>query len=428
MILINKLLALKKSSLLKNSSVYLLASVLNASIPFLLLPILTRYLEPSEYGEIAVFQVWVSLIGAVCGLSVHGAANRKYFDYDNPDKSIGDFIGACVTLLILSTAFLSIFIYPFHNILTELLGIKEIWLWLGIPVAFSNFLIQLRLGQWQVRKRAAWYGVFQISRSFFDMLLSLLLVVVLTLGVTGRLSGITSTACIFSIISVISLRYSNILKLGWRPDLMREALKFGVPLIPHILGAFLLLTADRAIISSELGLREAGVYMVAAQLSMAMSILLEAVNKAFSPWLFEKLKRNEDVEKRKIVKFSYAYSFFLLFLASLALIVGGDVLRFIAGEKYSAAGEIVGWLFLAQAFRGMYFLFTNYIFFVKRTGVIAKITIVFGLLHIGILYVFINHFGVIGAAYALCISMFLQMLGTWYTANRLVNMPWVVRL
>lgn len=420
-------LALFKSSFFRNTSVYLLASILNASIPFLLLPVLTRYLEPAEYGQVAVFQVWVSLIGALCGLSVHGAANRKYFDYENPDVEIGNFIGSCITLLIMSTAALTVLVYPFHNIIIELLGINELWLWLGIPVAFSNFLIQLRLGQWQVRKKAAFYGSFQISRSLFDMLLSLLLVVVLALGVTGRLSGIISATCIFGIIAVVSLRYSKIVSFNWRPDLMKEALKFGVPLIPHILGAFLLLTVDRAIISAELGLGEAGIYMVAAQLAMAMSIMLEAVNKAFSPWLFERLKRNNNNEKRQIVKFSYGYSAFLLSIALIALLIGDETLKFIAGEKYSAAGEVVGWLFLAQAFRGMYFLFTNYIFFEKRTGSIAKITTSFGVLHIGILYLFINQFGVIGAAYAMCISMFLQMLGTWYTASKIVKMPWMLK-
>jgi len=416
-----------KNRFFRNTSVYLAANIINASIPFLLLPVLTRYLEPAEYGQVAVFQVWISLVGAVCGLSVHGAANRKYFDYENPDKEIGNFIGSCITLLIISTAVLTILAYSLRHNITELLGINELWLWLGIPVAFSNFLIQLRLGQWQVRQKAFFYAGFQISRSIIDMLLSLILVITLALGVTGRLSGIVSASCIFGIIALVSLRYSKIVSFSWRPDLMKEALKFGVPLIPHILGAFLLLTVDRAIISGELGLSEAGIYMVAAQLAMAMSIMLEAVNKAFSPWLFERLKRDNNKEKLQIVKFSYFYAAFLLSIALIALLIGDETLKLIAGQKYNAAGEIVGWLFLAQAFRGMYFLFTNYMFFEKRTGLIARITFFFGALHIGILYAFINQFGVIGAAYAMCISMFLQMLGTWYTASKLVKMPWMLK-
>ena len=66
-------------NLAKGAGVYVIASIINAAVPFLLLPVLTRYLSPAEYGEVALFNVWVSLAGALCGLSVHAAANRKYF-------------------------------------------------------------------------------------------------------------------------------------------------------------------------------------------------------------------------------------------------------------------------------------------------------------------------------------------------------------
>ncbi|HVL01538.1 MAG TPA: oligosaccharide flippase family protein, partial [Dongiaceae bacterium] len=102
-----------KSSLVSGVGIYLIASVINAAIPFLLLPVLTRYLEPAEYGEVAVFQVWVSMIGALCGLSVHGAAGRKYYDFDEGSENhLGEFIVACVCLLVLSTAALTLMVLP----------------------------------------------------------------------------------------------------------------------------------------------------------------------------------------------------------------------------------------------------------------------------------------------------------------------------
>ena len=36
--------------------IYLVSNVLNAAIPFALLPVLTRVLDPSEYGQVAMFQ------------------------------------------------------------------------------------------------------------------------------------------------------------------------------------------------------------------------------------------------------------------------------------------------------------------------------------------------------------------------------------
>ena len=71
---------------------------------------------------------------------------------------------------------------------------------------------------------------------------------------------------------------------------MREAASFRVPLIPHIMGGFLLLTVDRAVIGSVLRLDAAGYYMVAAQIAGILGIALDSINKAYVPWFFEKLK------------------------------------------------------------------------------------------------------------------------------------------
>jgi O-antigen/teichoic acid export membrane protein len=401
--------------------------MINASIPFLLLPVLTRYLNPAEYGEVAIYQVWVALIGALCGLSVHGAATRKYYDYDDPDKEMGEFISACIMLLVGSTVILFLLLLPFTWWISETIGLSRQWVLIGVLFAFCSFLIQLRLGQWQVRKQPKKFGTFQISQSLVNMLLSLLLVVVFTLGVSGRLTGNTVAVVFFGVIALLLLWRDGLLKPSWRPDLMREALKFGVPLIPHILGAFLLLTVDRAVIGSQLGLDAAGYYMVAAQMAMVMGLALDSVNKAYVPWLFERLKRNDSAEKLFIVKLTYGYGLFLLGCAIIAFFLGGPILVFIAGQQYEQAAPLVGWLILAKGFHGMYYMAASYIFYKKRTGLIAKITIGTGLLNVILLFIFIKEFGLIGATWALCVSMLLQWLITWKATSYLVEMPWLLR-
>lgn len=47
-----------------NAAIYLGANILNAGIPFLLLPILTHVLTPADYGIVAMFSVVVSILGA----------------------------------------------------------------------------------------------------------------------------------------------------------------------------------------------------------------------------------------------------------------------------------------------------------------------------------------------------------------------------
>ena len=162
----------------------------------------------------------------------------------------------------------------------------------AVIAAACSALVSIRLGQWQVQKQALKFGTLQLSQSLVNMLLSLLFVVVMLKGAEGRINAQVITASIFLCISLILLNKDRLLKVFvWRKDYIQEALKFGIPLIPHIAGGFLLTTFDRFVINREIGLAEAGIYMVAIQLTGAIRIVFDAINKA-RPWLFEKLKNN----------------------------------------------------------------------------------------------------------------------------------------
>lgn len=421
----NALKKLLKNELIRSSSIYLIASTLSASIPFLLLPILTRFLTPAEYGEVAMFTVLVSLFGALCGLSVHGAANRKYFDYMEEPAKLAEYIFMCMIILLISSTILLIIVLQLSPFLSGIFSISESWIIAAVIVAAFGFITKLRLGQWQVIKNSFKYGIFQISQSLGNAILSILFVVVLSLGVTGRLFGIIISSLVFACIATLSLRKNKMVKVSWNPEMAYDALKFGIPLIPHIIGIFLLSSIDRVVITNKLGLEDAGIYMVAIQLSLAASIILTAVNQAFVPWLFERLKRNIYKEKKIIVKITYGYYLLLLMGVALAFWLGDDILRLIAGPAYYPAGELIGWVILAKGFHGGYLMVTNYFFYTKKTGVLSTITIVTGLLNITLLYTLIHYFGLIGVVWAYCISKLVQWITTWYMSNKILNMPWL---
>ncbi len=415
----------RKTNLVSASGIYVAANIINSLIPFALLPVLTRYLSPSEYGEVAVYQVWIAMIASVCGFSVHGAALRKY--YDDTKGEMAEFISSCIFLLIISSIIVIGIVSLIGGTIYTLIGINSQWLLLGVLTASAGFVIQLRLGQWQVRNQPINFGTLQVTMSIVNMLLSVFLVVILSQGTEGRVMGISATACLFSIISLILLRLDGLLLFVWRKDLIIEALKFGIPLLPHVLGSFLLLSIDKVVISHQLGLEYAGYYMVAAQLAMVLGILLEGINKAYTPWLYDTLAKDNYSEKVKIVKLTYYFAFFLSVCVALTFAIGDKVLIFIAGEQYSKSVSIIGWLVLAKAFHGMYFMSCGYIFYKKETLLISKITLVSGAINLVLLFILLEKYGILGAAWAMCLGMFVQWILTWVTASRLVQMPWRLR-
>ena len=416
---------LKNNHFLAGTAVYLVSNILNAAIPFLLLPVLTRYLSTEEYGQVAMFQTLFGALTAFIGLSMQGAAGRKFYDGNLDENSLREFIGSCLQILCVTSAVTMIVLVSLSGPLSGWMGLDRNWIFMAVLMTACMSVVQIRLGQWQVRKQAKQFGAMQVSQGLLNVALSLILVVVLVQGAGGRIVAQVWAAGLFGLLALWLLRRDDLLRFRvWRPDYIREALSFGVPLIPHVGGIFLLSSVDRFVVNSHLGLSQTGIYMVAVQFAAALALVFDAINKAYVPWLFERLKRNRADELRQIVRLTYAWYGVILCGGGLAFVVGPWLVIFVAGEQYAKAGDVIGWLALGQVFGGMYLMVTNYIFYSKRTGLLSVVTIMAGLLNVALLYALIGHFGLEGAAYAFCIAMAVRFFLSWWVAQRRHAMPW----
>jgi O-antigen/teichoic acid export membrane protein len=413
-------------SFLKTGSVYLISNIVNAAIPFILLPILTRYLSQAEYGQIAMFQLLVAALSALAGVGVVGAPSRKFYDNDITVSELKDFNGACFQILFISTIIISPLVFFYYKEISEVLTIPTDWIFISVAIASLGFITQIRLGQWQIRSQAKQYGTLQIARSLANVMFSLLFVIILNLYADGRVDALLITALIMASISLYYLKRDNLVKFfTLKPNYIKEALNFGVPLMPHIIGLFLLSSVDRYIINDKLGLESAAIYMVSYQLSSALRIVFDAINKAYVPWLFALLKKDVKQDKIRVVKGTYLYMASLLVLAMLSFIIGPSVVVLVAGEKYAEAGSIIGYLCVGQIFGGMYLMVTNYIIYSKKTKFLSLVTITSGVISVGLMLLLIEYKGLVGVAQAFAISQFLRFLFTWLLSAKVHPMPWV---
>lgn len=164
--------------------------------------------------------------------------------------------------------------------------------------------------------------------------------------------------------------------------------------------------------------------MVGVQLSMVVGLLADAANKAYSPWLYAKLETATDAEKHHIVKLTYLY---FVAIAALALALSAAApwfIRFLVGPRFYGAAMFVLWLSLGAAFRGMYLMVTDFVFYAKRTDLLAAVTFSTAIMNVALNYVLIRTRGAIGAAEATCVAYLLSFLGTWFVSARVYPMPW----
>jgi O-antigen/teichoic acid export membrane protein len=405
-----------------HAAIYTLSNFAVAGVPFLLLPVLTRFLDPAAYGVVAMFSLVVAFMFVGVGLNVHGAIAVRYFDRSSFD--IPKYVSTVLIILAVSTSLMLALVYIAGTRIAEITSIPKQWLFAAVLVAFLQFLVQIVLALWQASKKPIKYGALRITHAFLDAIGSIALVLVLALSWQGRLSGMLAAWSCAAIIAVYFLVREGWLTRSIDPSYGKDALNYGIPLVPHALGGLLLGMADRFMVNSILDVSNTGIYMVAVQLGLILGVLVDSFNKAFAPWLMEKLSDVNDESQRKIVIFTYIYFIVIMALAAFGAFVAPYLLPYIVGPEFQAVGPLLIFILLGNAFTGMYYMVTNYIFYSRRTGLLSALTISIGVLTVALSWYLINAYGIQGAAIGFLVGQACLFFGAWALSNYCVPMPW----
>lgn len=412
-----------RSKLAGDTGVYLVANILNAGIPFLLLPILTRVLTPADYGTVAMFGIVLSVLAAFTGLSVHGAIAVRYFQLEK--QALAEFVGACIGILVISTAVIFLLIMANGAWLEGVTGVPSDWILVAVILSGLQFLGMIRLSLWQVRREVKRYGIFQIGQSLLNASVSLILILIAGMAWEGRLLGQALAVTFFGVIAIFFLIRDNLLL--FRGNLRThylDALKFGVPLIPHVIGGLLIVTTDRFIIVKLLDLTQAGVYTVALQVGQMIGLITASFNSAFSPWFMESLSKSSEAVRRKIVRGTYFYFCTVLTCALVFGAIAPMLLDYLVGESYRAVSDLMIYIALGFAFGGCYYMVVGYIFFESKTGTLAIITFACGVVNIPLMYFLVERSGIVGAGQAYMSTQAFSFIATWWLAHKVHPMPW----
>lgn len=410
------------STLLKSSSIYTLSGIINSAIPFLFLPILTRILTPSEYGIIAMFQISVSIVLPLVGLNLEAAIARKYYDGEN--SKFSSFVGTS-TLLGTASAIIIGFIFWFYSdSLSNLTQIPKEYIIFIVTLAYLRFLMLVLLAIFQVKLKALSYGLFQIIHSALSLSATLYLLFVVALTWEARIIGQLIAGFIIAIFSSIILLKNDYIKWTVTKKDINYAVSFGVPLIPHAIGSVGLIVIDRFFLTELIGIDATGIFTIAYQLGAIISIITISFNNAFVPWLFNNLNKNDVFLKRKIVKITYIYFIAIIFISISLIILFPLLLNIFIGQKFHSIDQFSYLIILGFAFQGMFFMVTNYLYYVKKTYLQSLISFGIIAIKIPLTYYAITNYGVAGAAWSFFITYTLFFLITWIISSRVFKMPW----
>lgn len=418
---------MKDINLLKNISGFTFFNVLNSAIPFLLLPILTAYLTPEHYGVVDIFYNTTLILTPFIGFSIVKSVGRFYFEKIVMSRFVSTVIVVLLSSGLIITALSLVFDIVFQDYLQQY-DIPPYLIFLAFLYTVFTQISEVLLILWRVSSKVTQYGVFRVCKTALDLGLSILLIVGLHLGWEGRIIPQVVAAFLFAVIALYilyKLGYLNNLKVD--KAYKRQALSYSVPLIFHTFGGYVINFSDRFFILLMLGMSDVGVYSVAYQIGMAMSLVQNSFNQAWVPFFYQKLNENSISANRKIVQIIYLYTLFLVVVSVLIYLMIPFIYEYLIDESYEEGSGIVFWVLLGFLFNGVYKMMVNYLFYDKRTVLIAVLSLSSAGLNVILNYFLIKANGITGAAQATMITFLFFLILIMIIVLRSYKMPWMLK-
>lgn len=388
----------------KASIWYTGCNILQKGISFIVIPIYTRLLTTSEYGQYTVFQSWRDIILIFATLNLYcGVFTKAMVDYnDDRDAYTSSMQGlGSVITTILFFAYLAL-----SGLWSRLFGMSKV----TMILLFIYYYVYPAFSFWSVRQRVEYRYKKMVAVtllvSVFTPILSVALLYFTSLRENAVIYGYLIVQIMVGAFFYILNFYRG--KIFFNKRYWVHALKFNIPLIPHYLSLIVLGQADRIMIDKYCGSAEAGIYGLAYQVSMALNIVISAVNNAMVPWTYEKLKTTE----YSLIKKNFRYiCLFMMLMTVGVILIAPEIITILSTAEYMDAVWVIPAVAVSVYFTYCYGLFSNVEFYYGATQYVMVASSVGAILNVILNAIFIPLFGFIAAGYTtmVCYLCFMAM-------------------
>lgn len=376
----------------KASMWFVISNVVLKGISFITLPIFSRLLTTEEYGITSVYQSWVTLVSILTTLTIWGGVfNVGMVKYaQRREEVISSFQG----LAIFITGLFLVISIPFLNYLAAVFGISE----LLIICMYIEIIAQIPFNLWSAQQRYDYEYKKLIAITFITAILNPVIGYFAVINSIHKPEARIITWCIiqFMIGFILFIVNQKKGKRFFNKELWSYGAKFNIVLIPHYLSAQVLNQADRIMINYICGGAAAGIYSVAYNFSMLLTLVINGINASFTPYIYQCVSTGKTGNLRKYTTGIVA---FVAGIDLLCICLIPDIFKFMLPHSYYEAIWVIPPVTAAAFFLFLYPLFGSIEFYFEEKKYVTYASCIGAVANIVLNYFFITWFGFLAAAY-----------------------------
>mgnify|MGYP001094743680 CR=1 FL=1 len=264
----------REAGILFHSFVYWLGVVISKLASFILVPVFTHHLSPSDYGTLEL----ITTTTGVFALLIGGRLNSALFRFYHTAKTAEEKNEVVSTALLLGSGAALAFGVALH-LTAEFfsrLVLKSDEGALFFQIMFASMLLgivqDLGLAYLRVKERSVLFAAVNLLRVVLMLSLNTVFIVYFHMGIMGALLGPAIAGVLFTpVILYATLRQTGV---AFSAGLSWQLLKFSAPLVPAALAMFIVHFSDRYILREFGTLEAVGLYAVAYKFGMLVSTLV----------------------------------------------------------------------------------------------------------------------------------------------------------
>lgn len=404
----------KNKELVKNTIIIFIGKFCTQFITLLLLPLYTHFLSTEDYGYIDLIQTYLTFFIPLILLKIDAGIFRFLIDArkseEEKNKIITNGIFIMFVELIISTILFAVAVKIF-SIKYSILIVMNL-----ISLSVLTFLLQIVRGIGKNKQ----YSFSSIIAAIVTIVLNLIFLV----GFHKNGKYVLIASLISNIICTIYLLIVNKILKNVKikyidKKLIKDLLKYSIPMIPNELSWWIVHVSDRTIISYALGVAANGIYSVSCKFSNILSSIFNIFNLS---WQESAALHIKDTDKDEFFSnvINKVFNLFICFCIGILACLP-FVFELLIKDSYREAYKYVPILLLANIFSVLIGLIGSIYVAKKMTKEVAKTTMIAAIINLTIDIALIKVIGIYAAAISTLVSYMLLAIYRYIDVQKYVK-------
>ena len=375
-------------------------------------PVFTRLLTASEYGQYNVFNSWLGITTIFVSLYLYSGMYHQGLVKFEEERSI--YASSLQGLTVILCTIWTVIYLLFHDFWNGLMGLTTVQVLAMLVMIWTTSVFNFWAGRQRVEYRYKALVLITLLVSMAKPGLGILLVLHAKDKVTARILGLVLVELAGYTWMFVYQMYSG--KVFFSKKFWKYALRLNLPLLPHYLSQTVLSSADRIMIKQLVGAAEAGIYGLAYNISLLMTLFNTALQQTLSPWIYQKIKE-KNMNKMADITF---IAFVFTAVMNLGLIAfAPEIVRIFAPAEYYPAIYVIPPIAMSVLCMFAYNIFSTFEFYYEKSTFIMTASIIGAILNVVLNRIFIPKFGYYAAGYTTLICYLIYVGCHYYCMQKL---------